>query len=308
MYLFKRYDEKTNILASYLPWLYLVKDNIIRNKDGSLLCAFIYEDIDTAILKQIAVSNISLWIDYVDKQKTLYIVYNPLLYNADLKKINSSIEKFSEFILEIEHNFRLCSLKNTTLINSLYKIITIDKTISMMNNPIYLDYKLTKNHSYKKYLKEYLVIDEYYLQCVKLLGYPEFLTKSLILYLEHNNIQFRYNKRLIFLSDKDKQKEIQRYTKNWSKSHKEFLKVLTYEDNSLCAYYNNILVIYNKDIQKLVEDITNVTKFSNHYGVPTVIDKSNMGDIWYSTISGMFRSNLVSPLMEIDESKNMFFI
>ena len=87
MYLFKRYDEKTNILASYLPWLYLVKDNIIRNKDGSLLCAFIYEDIDTAILKQIAVSNISLWIDYVDKQKTLYIVYNPLLYNADLKKI-----------------------------------------------------------------------------------------------------------------------------------------------------------------------------------------------------------------------------
>ena len=67
MYLFKRYDEKTNILASYLPWLYLVKDNIIRNKDGSLLCAFIYEDIDTAILKQIAVSNISLWIDYVDK-------------------------------------------------------------------------------------------------------------------------------------------------------------------------------------------------------------------------------------------------
>ena len=75
-----------------------------------------------------------------------------------------------------------------------------------MNNPIYLDYKLTKNHSYKKYLKEYLVIDEYYLQCVKLLGYPEFLTKSLILYLEHNNIQFRYNKRLIFLSDKDKQK------------------------------------------------------------------------------------------------------
>ena len=68
------------------------------------------------------------------------------------------------------------------------------------------------------------MIDEYYLQCVKLLGYPEFLTKSLILYLEHNNIQFRYNKRLIFLSDKDKQKEIQRYTKNWSKSHKEFLK------------------------------------------------------------------------------------
>lgn len=178
----------------------------------------------------------------------------------------------------------------------------------MMNNPIYLDYKLTKNHSYKKYLKEYLVIDEYYLQCVKLLGYPEFLTKSLILYLEHNNIQFRYNKRLIFLSDKDKQKEIQRYTKNWSKSHKEFLKVLTYEDNSLCAYYNNILVIYNKDIQKLVEDITNVTKFLNHYGVPTVIDKSNMGDIWYSTISGMFRSNLVSPLMEIDESKDIFFI
>ena len=31
-----------------------------------------------------------------------------------------------------------------------------------------------------------------------------------------------------------------------------------------------------------------------------------MGDIWYSTISGMFRSNLVSPLMEIDESKDIF--
>ena len=58
---FEKYDEITTALSKYLPWLYLCRDNIVRNKDGSLICAFIYNEIDISILKQIALSGICVW-------------------------------------------------------------------------------------------------------------------------------------------------------------------------------------------------------------------------------------------------------
>ena len=163
---FEKYDEITTALSKYLPWLYLCRDNIVRNKDGSLICAFIYNEIDISILKQIALSGICIWIDYNFGVKTLYIVYNPCLTDADFGKIRSSIEKFGEFIETLERTYNITSVKNEELIESFYRTITVNESIKMPENPIYLDYKLTKQHQYKKYQKQYLMIDDTYLQCI----------------------------------------------------------------------------------------------------------------------------------------------
>ncbi|RGO06055.1 MULTISPECIES: VirB4 family type IV secretion/conjugal transfer ATPase [Megamonas] len=305
---FEKYDEITTALSKYLPWLYLCRDNIVRNKDGSLICAFIYNEIDISILKQIALSGICIWIDYNFGVKTLYIVYNPCLTDADFGKIRSSIEKFGEFIEALERTYKITSLKNEELIESLYKTVTVNEKIKMLENPIYLDYKLTKQHQYKKYQKQYLMIDDTYLQCIKLLGYPDFITKPLIAFLQTNEIKFRMSRRYIFVSGGERKKEIQRYTSSWSSSHKEFLKVLRYDDSEICGYYDTLLTVYEKNIDELPKKVTSTVKFLANCGVPTVIDKSNMGDIWYSTLPGMLRSNIMAPLMEITINKDMFFM
>ena len=107
---FEKYDEITTALSKYLPWLYLCRDNIVRNKDGSLICAFTYNELDISILKQIALSGICIWIDYNFGVKTLYIVYNPGLTDVDFGKIHSSVEKFGEFIEALERTYNITSV------------------------------------------------------------------------------------------------------------------------------------------------------------------------------------------------------
>ena len=159
---------------------------------------------------------------------------------------------------------------------------------------LYLDCYLTQNFDYKKH-KNLLKIGNYYTNCIKLLGYPNFFIKDILNYIKNMNLNYRYSRRILVIDNETKKQIEENYFKNWCLSHRSFLTSFQIKEE---AYYiENTIVLYNANKDNLISEIANLDKYINNKGLATISDNYNIGDIWFSTIPGMFRSGYCHSLV-----------
>lgn len=159
---------------------------------------------------------------------------------------------------------------------------------------LYLDCYLTQDFSYKKY-KHMLKIGEYYTNCIRLLGYPNFFVKDILLYIKNMNLNYRYSRRITVLDNQTKIQTQENYFKNWCSSHRSFLSVFCTKESAF--YIENIIVLYDRNKDFLNEQILQLDKYINNKGIATISENYNIGDTWFSTIPGMFRSGYCHSLV-----------
>ena len=65
----------------------------------------------------------------------------------------------------------------------------------------------------------------------------------------------------------------------------------------ICFLYRNIIVLYDRNKDFLNEQILQLDKYINNKGIATISENYNIGDTWFSTIPGMFRSGYCHSLV-----------
>ena len=196
----KEYDIKNNEISEWIPYLGLMTPRIIQNKDDSLISIIEYDDSSlmnkdnlNKFLKQLPLG-ISFYFEKstLSPITTCYIIWNPAydlknnkLSNSLIKETNNDhfyiFDKFlDEFFSKMNKSFQNVNiLSKQDVLNRLYRILTYEKSIAMPDATLYLDCYLTQDFSYKKY-KHMLKIGEYYTNCIRLLGYPNFFVKDIL--------------------------------------------------------------------------------------------------------------------------------
>ena len=312
----KEYDIRKNEISEWIPYLGLMDPLIIENKDNSFMALITYdsnkirhkEDLNN-YLKSIP-SGVSIWIEKssLSLNTICYIVWNP---EYDLKdniknipfKIKSNkepLQLFKEFInIFIKHLqasfLDVDFIKQDDILNKLYQILTLKSSILIPNEPLYLDCYLTQDFKYKKH-KNLLKIDNNYLNCIRLLGYPNFFISDILNYIKNSNIKYRYSRRIFFIDKKTTIDIENNYFKRWCTSHKSFLNIFKIKDSA--CYIENTLVIYNTDLSILNKQVKDLDKYINSKGIASISDNYNIGDVWFGTIPSMFRSGLFPCLFD----------
>lgn len=311
----KEYDIKNNEISEWIPYLGLMTPRIIQNKDDSLISIIEYDDSSlmnkdnlNKFLKQLPLG-ISFYFEKstLSPITTCYIIWNPAydlknnkLSNSLMKETNNDhfyiFDKFlDEFFSKMNKSFQNVNiLSKQDVLNRLYRILTYEKSIAMPDATLYLDCYLTQDFSYKKY-KHMLKIGEYYTNCIRLLGYPNFFVKDILSYIKNMNLNYRYSRRITVLDNQTKIQTQENYFKNWCSSHRSFLSVFCTKESAF--YIENIIVLYDRNKDFLNEQILQLDKYINNKGIATISENYNIGDTWFSTIPGMFRSGYCHSLV-----------
>lgn len=304
---FKEYDIRMNELSEWLPYMALITPTVFLNKDDSVMSVLSYgkctDNIEKAneFLNKLP-SGIAFWIcGFFEKEKTFcFIVWNPdyddagLIKNYPSKNIKNPIENFSYFVENLTNNLKsflpdVQIIAKNDALNILSEILSLQKCVPMPDMALYLDCYLTQDHAYTKE-EPYLKIDDSYLNSIRILGYPNIYLKDILQILRESSIKYRYARRMIFLDEKMKNKTQEKYFKNWCASYRTFLNFLKIKDDEKALYIDNILILHDKNSERLKECISFANEYINSAGYVTVSDDYNPGDIWFSSIPAMFRT------------------
>lgn len=322
----KEYDDSITKFSDWIPYFGLITPHIFINKDDSLMTIFSYDSknitTDTTdierLLKKIS-SGVGFWIDKNFRQNTTYcfIVWNPeidkdnniLNYPIKTQKSNDTLTIFNDFIQKTFDTFKtflpnVQIVKENDVLNVLMQVLTMQDEIAMPDMTLYLDCYLTQEHQYQKE-DFYLKIDDYYLKNIRILGYSNHIVGYLLDYIVEHNILYRYTRRLLFLSEQDKNDTQDRYFKKWCNAHKSFLNYLCIPKQQKAMYIDNTLTIYSKDKGILDEQVLDIEHLLNeNYSIITISKNYNMGDVWYATLPAMFRNGYNHSLVGLSNIRS----
>lgn len=342
MIFLKEYKENKKNMSEWVPFSGLVTDNILRNKDGSLMGFLHYtskqniKDLELAVKKVCELLNLpSGWVIWLEKSRVskkndyyITFVWNPIpdkdgyvefpkeFYEKpiifDSNTINSNLDKclesFSSFLKRAENiigsfvNVRL--LKNEEVINYLYSTVSNNKKIEFPDIPMYLDYYLTQDNKYNN-VDSRFSINDVNVSILSLLGYPGSALDVAFKKIDKINIDYRFVRRFICFSNEDLKKEVSNYMTGWCNNRKYMVDLLGFNSKNQCGYYDTTMVILNDDenkIKKLYDSFCDS-------GIPVAIEQyKKQYEVWFSTIPGMFRSNIHPPVIEMLDISDLILI
>lgn len=329
----REYTTKNEYLFEWLPWEALIYPAVILNKDGSYICAFKYnykeltENTDNRYkdieyLLNTFTSGWTIWIDKfnndLQKDKYISITWNPeknkqnkicntlnILKKAFYKQDDIFLATVSKIKDILSCVFDVTVLENEELLQYLSDTLVMGNKISMPDIPIHLDGILSSENTYDKKDGGIIFNQNKFAKIVSIKGCPDNLAP---LFKALENIEYRFNRRYMFFSYKDQIKEENRYMKNWCKSRK-FIKDLFISNNiNRCGYYQNIFIIYGDSNEMLEKHLSALYKKIQAEGYVYVEENRNMGDVWLSTLPGLFRANLNPPFIQLEKIAGLFLI
>lgn len=298
----KEYDIRLDELSEWVPYLALISPVVFLNKDDSLMSIISYTDCTdksdkiNEFLNKIP-SGIACWIyRFPEENKQFcFVVWNTEYSLSVLtKQKETSIADFTLFMQSFLNSAKdflpdVQLVKEKAALDVLSEIISFEKNIQMPNMTLYLDCYLTQNHTYTK-KEQFLKVDDKYLNCIRILGYPNSYVNGILQFLEKNNIAYRYTRRIIFLDEIMKRKTQEKYFKNWCLSYRTFLRFLKVKSSEKTAYIDNILIIVSEDKEKLKRQVAITDEYINSAGFVTVSNNYNPGDMWFCSLPAMFRT------------------
>lgn len=317
----QEYAVNDRALYEWLPWGGQIHDSVLKNKDESLMGVFTYTMECATQVQPDPVLFKNGWAIWTEVQKIegtfhcyMVVLWNPFFYKNEWI-INSLSEKaihydnlvetFVETLQRIEKTLKSYSdirlLQNEESLSFLFSTLAMgNDPLPSMDNPLYLDAIFDKAIPFKP-MKSTFCVNHKYLGIVSLLGYPD---NEILKLLPYDN--FRFSRRMLFFGEKEAKNELERYTRKWCEKRNVFKSYIT---NDLLTqfngYYTNNLIFYNEDKDQLDEQLTDIDINLQNMSIPHIVETTNLKDIWWGTLPGIFRANLNPPIVSLMNLKEL---
>lgn len=330
MNFFKEYDDSQKNMSRWLPWACLVSEGVVANKDGSFLGVFSYEkkeQQEEGRALQVILRNLGTgWSWWSERKNTAagdknYIVlcWNPRKTKGHILNLPGAQSlQIEPMCLEVAFQSilnacpiicdglaKLRQLKSIELMQYLHDTVTPSGSAIMLPKLyLYLDALLSQQNSYRVDCQN-VKINKHHIQAIQIFGFiTEDNLRALFAFLKERNCEFRFVRRLLCFDDISARKEVKRYMKGWFAGRKSIMPALNYEYNpeKLCGILTNTLLVWHEDAEKLEQICGEIQATLDSAGELSVIEKYRISDVWMGTLPGMFRSNLTTPLVELDDA------
>lgn len=312
----KEYKIDDTAVSEWLPWGGLLLPYIMRQKDGSYFSVIKYSSyIENTIKKIVHLEYKRGWAIWVEKQHKnsdayfITICWNPF-YNSTGKISNvltpaqvirpDELTYFDNTIKKIEEDISVvlpdCKLLECQQLLD-FLAFTLSFGLKEIEPPpiyLYLDIYLSENININ-FGDNNILINDKTVMILSLPGCPNQTVIDKISGL-FKNTPYRYVKRLLMLNKKEAKIDYKKYTKGWC-DNRSVIKSMVMADliSDINGYYSeNFLILLNKDIYYQIQK--NCREFLADLKIPYILESYNLKDIWWGSIPGIFRANIVPPL------------
>lgn len=324
----KEYDLSNKSIADWLPWLGLSHENVLRNKDDSVLGMIRYKRFreDGTKVQRIALPSFrqgwSIWFEEqydIEKENPfdadciLTVAWNPFLTKTgDMVKntldgesipLDAMESVLAKLLQRIARSFpeeaAAKVLVYQEIIDNLTFALTLGRErIEMPDPPLDLDSYLTQDLDLDFSANHVRLGNEVFLVLTLpgITGTRDPVYERIGRGVLHAGIPYRHVQRLLLFDEKTARKELASYTAKWCPSRKYIKDMLT--DGilqKLNGYYNNqmIFLIPAIDYERMSEYLRTILY---EMELPFIIEDYNAKDLWWGSLPGLFRAGLVPPL------------
>ena len=291
----KEYDLSNKSIADWLPWLGLSHENVLRNKDDSVLGMIRYKRFreDGTKVQRIALPSFrqgwSIWFEEqydIEKENPfdadciLTVAWNPFLTKTgDMVKntldgesipLDAMESVLAKLLQRIARSFpeeaAAKVLADQEIIDNLTFALTLGRErIEMPDPPLDLDSYLTQDLDLDFSANHVRLGNEVFLVLTLpgITGTRDPVYERIGRGVLHAGIPYRHVQRLLLFDEKTARKELASYTAKWCPSRK-----------------------YIKDMRTILYEME----------LPFIIEDYNAKDLWWGSLPGLFRAGLVPPL------------
>lgn len=311
----KEFEIKNTAVEEWLAWGGIIRPTVLRQKGGSCFSVIEYEIYEKNLLTKAMKfpkfrRGWAMWLETqhsAEKNKNFLVIFwNPFLKKNERYIENALGEKILKekyldyFCTEVEKIFEKLSrmtsakiLKYQEIINFLTFSLTEDeKEIKMPEVPLYLDALLSQDINFEFKANDILV-DGKKILIISLPTMPEVLE----MFNELEEIKYRYVRRILFFDDKESAAEWKKYSEKWCVGRKTMLKKIEEEIlEEVTGYYWNGF-IFHLDATEYEKFLEKAEKNLREREILYWIEKFNLKDVWWGSLSGMYLANITPPLV-----------
>lgn len=335
----KEYEMDPSCVADWLSWGGIVHPNILKGKDDTLLGILAYQPYaleEKTIKMPDFVNGWCMWIEHQHKpaweRHYLMICWNPFLSGDQTSYINGiggkkvaiadSKQAFVDALNAVKQAMEEVTpcklLEYQEILDVLeFSLAINDRHVDMPDVPLYLDALLSQDIDLD-FSHSHLRIDGRKLFAV---SFPGMIEDNQLAYLKNqlDDLYYRHVRRLLFFSKKRAEKEEQWYTANWCPGRTSVNKLLTdgilhylkketdkngkekyvTVNRSIGAYYMDVLFVPFEE-----EDYRDgrnwIAGMLDTMELPYIVENYHQKNVWWGSIPGMIRSNIVPPIIGFD--------
>lgn len=320
----QEYRIDDTALYEWLPWGGLIHPAVIRNKDESLMGFLRYKktgedniELSDGGKPMQFVNGWALWTEQQNfdtaTETILTVVWNPF-FNRDSAATNTLNGKtigrreteiyFFSVLLAIEQSLskhiEICVMKNEEILSFLASTISMrQEQIPMPDIPLYLDVTLSQVEF--KMLTNQIKINKQNMAIVTVpaLGqYRTFIIQTLFQHL--SKYEYRFCRRVLLFSQDAVRKELSRRMQGWC-ANRTAVKDSIQKDllHTLNGYYSNTFIFFGADENQLNRNLLHATAIFESIGLPYVIEAKKYKDVWWGSLPGLFRANVMPPIQGV---------
>lgn len=312
----KEYEMDPTCVADWLSWGGLVHPNIIRGKDDSFFGVLSYDPYQPTPERTVVLPELKNgWCFWLEHQHNNYrnehylvVAWNPFFSRGHI--INGILEKnmdweeakngFLHILEDTCHALKQVTscrlLEYQEILDFLEFSLSInDRHIEMPDVPLYLDALLSQDIDFD-FTRNHIRIDNRKL-CVLSLTASIDDPQLKRLQQEFQHINYRHVRRLLLFSPKRAKKEELWYTANWCPGRESIRQLINQGIlNKLNGYYMDAFFFPFRE-EDYVTQRNRLESILDSMELPYIIENYHQKNVWWGSLSGMFRSNIVPPVV-----------
>ena len=321
----KEYEMIEGCLADWLPWGGITHPAIMQCKDDSFFGVIEYkpycekENIVTPNFR----NGWNLWIEHQhipsgDDKDFLVLGWNPF-FDRQGRIINGTGKQgvpwkaarnaFYRVLYNLSEQLGKITeckvLEYQEILDFLEFTLAMDeRKVEMPEVPMYLDALLSQDVQID--FRHHLQIDDKKLCIVSLPAMARRRERQQIADII-TDYSYRHVQRLLLLGEKRSRKEINWYTGNWCRGRRS-LKNFIVDGvlGNLNGYHMEAYIIaLPKREYEIIE--TDIRQQLNRMELPYIIEDFNHKHVWWGSIPGMFRSNIVPPIVGFENLVDLLY-
>ena len=313
----KEYELNNNSIADWLPWGALTHENVMRNKDDSVLGIISYQKGSEADVSFPKLPNgWALWIEeqqvkFGEEECYLAVSWNPFLVHGKVvNTVDGKVIYLEELemalhavLLNIAESFpkenHAHLLAYQEMIDYLCHALTLGKKwMPMPDVPVDLDAYLTDelcvdfSGNHVKLGKDTFLV----LSLPACVGSSEEVFCRCRKELKEAKIPYRHVQRLLLYREKSAKRELLRYTKKWCNSRKYIKSTLLQAAlGELNGLYQNMFILLVSE-QELKKTEHFLRQLCEELEIPYIIEDYNAKDLWWGSLPSLFRAAIYPPI------------
>ena len=323
----KEYHLDNKTIADWLPWGALTHENVMRNKDDSVLGVIRYKRFDppqsipfydwkNPIFLPPFRRGWSIWLEeqYTeggDVECFLALCWNPFLKDNE---VVNGVKDEPQSLYDMEYDLAVTLrrmawsfpkeaeatvLSYQEIVDYLTFSLTLGRThVAMPDIPVDLDIFLTTGIDLDFASNHVRLGDEQFLVLTlpSVVGSQEPVLRQITEDLHGAGIPCRHVQRLLLFDKTEAEKELRNYTGKWCPSRKYIKDILTgHTLQRLNGYYNNqtVALVSQEDYARTEAYLE---KLLGMLGIPYIVEDFNAKDLWWGSLPGLFRAAVVPPI------------